>query len=163
MAKNRFFFFPAPPGYGVWRPNNFSTPLKTISAPKNFFSAACFFRRPKPKIVFFGGRLRSNIFRRPSGKTSFFFFFRRRLVMVFGGQITFSTPPKTIRPPKSFFGPKNVFRRLCFFSALRKTAVFGQRALKEQSERPSLHLIIPYRNKTSLGLVFSPTVRLDSQ
>ena len=70
----------------------FSTPPKNLSAPINFF-----FRRPKPKIGFFGGHLRSNIFRRPSGKTSFFFFFRRRLVMVFGGQITFSTP-------KIFFG-----------------------------------------------------------
>ena len=30
-------------------------------------------------------------------------------------------------------------------------------------DQDGLHLIIPYRNKTSLGLVFSPTVRLDSQ
>ena len=32
-------------------------------------------------------------------------------------------------------------------------------------DQDGLHLIalIPYRNKTSLGLVFSPTVRMDSQ
>ena len=78
----------------------FSTPPKKnrpppfFFGPHCFFSAAFFFRRPKPKIGFFGGRLRSNIFRRPSGKTSFFFCFRRRLVMVFGGEIIFSTPKK---------------------------------------------------------------------
>ena len=92
--KTSFFFFSAPPRYGVRRPNNFFDPPKKISAPKCFF-----IRGPKPKIGFFGGRLRSNIFRRPGGKTSFFFFFRRRLVMVFGGQITFSTPPKKFSAP----------------------------------------------------------------
>ena len=35
---------------------------------------------------------------------------------------------------------------------------WGGKTLKD-----GLHLIIPYRNKTSLGLVFSPTARLDSQ
>ena len=39
-----------------------------------FFGGFFFFRRLKPKIGFFGGRLRSNIFRRPSGKTSAFSF-----------------------------------------------------------------------------------------
>ena len=34
---------------------------------------------------------------------------------------------------------------------------------KAERDQDGLHLIIPYRNKTSLGLVFSPTVRLDSQ
>ena len=34
---------------------------------------------------------------------------------------------------------------------------------KVEREQDGLHLIIPYRNKTSLGLVFSPTARLDSQ
>ena len=34
---------------------------------------------------------------------------------------------------------------------------------KVERDKDGLHLIIPYRNKTSLGLVFSPTVRLDSQ
>ena len=60
----------------------FSTPPKKISPPPIFFcpqffflAAFLFFRRPKPKIVFIGGRLRSNIFRRPSGKTSAFYFF----------------------------------------------------------------------------------------
>ena len=33
---------------------------------------------------------------------------------------------------------------------------------KVERDQDGLHLIIPYRNKTSLGLVFSPTVRLDS-
>ena len=34
---------------------------------------------------------------------------------------------------------------------------------KIERDQDGLHLIIPYRNKTSLGLVFSPIVRLDSQ
>ena len=34
---------------------------------------------------------------------------------------------------------------------------------KVERDQDGLHLITPYRNKTSLGLVFSPTVRLDSQ
>ena len=34
---------------------------------------------------------------------------------------------------------------------------------KVERDRDGLHLIIPYRNKTSLGLIFSPAVRLDSQ
>ena len=34
---------------------------------------------------------------------------------------------------------------------------------KVERDQDGLHLIIPYRNKTSLGPVFSPTVRLDSQ
>ena len=100
--KNRFFFFFRRRLVMVFGGQIiFSTPPQKISAPTiffapHFFSAAfLFFRRPKPKIGFFGGRLTSNIFRRPSGKTSFLFlFFRRRLVMVFGGQITFSTPQK---------------------------------------------------------------------
>ena len=32
---------------------------------------------------------------------------------------------------------------------------------KVERDQDGLHLIIPYRNKTSQGLVFSPTVRLD--
>ena len=62
----------------------------------------------RPKVVFFGAQAEKN---------RLFFFIRRRLVMVFGGQITFSIPPKIISVAKFFFG---VF----FFSALRKTAVF---------------------------------------
>ena len=34
---------------------------------------------------------------------------------------------------------------------------------KVERDQDGLHLIIPYRNKTSLGLVFLPTARLDSQ
>ena len=34
---------------------------------------------------------------------------------------------------------------------------------KVERDQHGLHLIIPYRNKTSQGLVFSPTARLDSQ
>ena len=34
---------------------------------------------------------------------------------------------------------------------------------KVERDQDGLHLITPYRNKTSLGFVFSLTVRLDSQ
>ena len=34
---------------------------------------------------------------------------------------------------------------------------------KVERDQDGLHLIVSYRNKTSLRLVFSPTVRLDSQ
>ena len=34
---------------------------------------------------------------------------------------------------------------------------------KVERDQDGLHLIIPYLNKTSLGLVFLTTVRLDSQ
>ena len=34
---------------------------------------------------------------------------------------------------------------------------------KVERDQDGLHLIIPYQNKTSLRLVFSPTVRLHSQ
>ena len=34
---------------------------------------------------------------------------------------------------------------------------------KVDTDQDGLHLIIPYRNKTSVGLVVSPTARLDSQ
>ena len=77
-----FFFFSTPSRNGVRRLNNFFDPPQKNFGPPNFFSPPnfffrrlfLFFRRPKPKIGFFGGRLRSNIFRRPSGKTSGFFF-----------------------------------------------------------------------------------------
>ena len=109
--------------------------------------------RQKPKISFFAGRLRSNIFRRPSGKTSsFFFFFRRRLVMVFGGQITFSTPQKC------FAAPKNISRRLfSFFRRSEKPPFFGAKNQKSafsagvegaiffgaQAEKPLLFFFFP--------------------
>ena len=98
-----FVFFSTPSRNGVRRPNNFFAPPPKNSRPPQFFFAPhffffrrlfCFIGAQNQKIGFFGGRLRSNIFRRPSGKTSAFFFFWRRLVMVFGGQITFSTPQK---------------------------------------------------------------------
>ena len=38
--------------------------------------------------------------------------------------------------------------------------MFGTQS--RERDQDGLHLIIPYRNKTSLGLVFSPTARLDS-
>ena len=107
-----YFIFSAPSRYGVRRPNNFFDPPQKHFGPHIFFSAAFFlFRRPKPKIGFFGGRLRSNIFRKNLG----FFFFRRRLVMVFGGQITFSTPQKYFRRPKpkiGFFGGRRRNKKL---------------------------------------------------
>ena len=53
----------------------------------------------RPKVVFFGAQ---------AEKPRLFFFFRRRLVMVFGGQLTFSTPQKQFRPRK-IFGPPIVF------------------------------------------------------
>ena len=34
---------------------------------------------------------------------------------------------------------------------------------KVETDQDGLHLIIPHRNRISLGLVFSPTARLDSQ
>ena len=40
---------------------------------------------------------------------------------------------------------------------------FLSHACLELKVEDGLHLIIPYRNKTSLGLVFSTTVMLDSQ
>ena len=39
----------------------------------------------------------------------------------------------------------------------------GPRTASIERDQNGLHLITPYQNKTSLGLVFSPTVRVDSQ
>ena len=62
----------------------------------------------RPKVVFFGAQVENLIL----------FFSRRRLVMVFGGQITFSTPPQNnsalkcfFRPPKFFGDPTTFFGR----------------------------------------------------
>ena len=97
-----FFFFSTPSRNGVRRPNNFFDPPQKNFGPPDFFRPPIFFfrrlflffRRPKPKI-FFGGRLRSNIFRRPSGKTSVFFF---------------SAPPRYgVRRPNAFFDPPKIF------------------------------------------------------
>ena len=94
-------------------------------------------RRPlllrRPKAVFFGAQ---------AEKPRLFYFFRRRLVMVFGGQITFRPPPKKIRPPilfrgppKMFFGPTNVLR--VFVRGTVKCARQGPRKMKTP---PSPHI-----------------------
>ena len=129
VEENRFFFiFSAPPRYGVWRRNNFFDPLKkrfrppiNFSAPPKKKSAAFFFRRPKPKIGFFGGRLRSNIFRRLSGKTSAFFFF-------------FSAPPRHgVRRPNNFFDSPKIFCvGIYFFFGAPKNRRFSAPKTKNQ-------------------------------
>ena len=110
-----FFFFSTPSRNGVRRPNNFFDPPQNKNGPPNFFSPPnFFFRRPKPKIGFFGGRLRSNIFRRPSGKTSAFFFF--------------SAPPRyDVRRPNNFFDPPKLFFGgfFLFFRRSKKPPSFG--------------------------------------
>ena len=108
-----FFFFLAPSRYGVRRSNNFFDTPKKISAPTFFFrppiffsAAFLFFRRPKQKIK---NRLfrrapiiGSNIFRRPSRKTSAFSFF--------------SAPPRYgVRRPNNFFDPPKIFLGIFFF------------------------------------------------
>ena len=98
-----FFFFSTPSRNAVRRPNNFFDPPQKNFRPPIFFrspiffsAAFCFFWRLKPKIGFFGGRLRSTIFRRPSGKTSAFFFF--------------SAPPRYgVRRPNNFFDAPKIF------------------------------------------------------
>ena len=86
----------------------------------NYYNRPLLLRRPK--VVFFGAQAEKN---------RLFFFFRRRLNMVFDGQISFSTPPKTFPAPKIFcpqllfffIAPKNrtplLFRRpkVVFFGA----------------------------------------------
>ena len=83
----------------------FSTPPKHFRPPNFFFAPIFFFRRlfffsaPKTKNRLF--RLRSNIFRRPSGKTSVFFF---------------SAPPRYgVRRPNNFFDPPKIFLGDFFF------------------------------------------------
>ena len=84
----------------------FSTPPPKILASPNLFRPPIFvFRRlfcfsaPKTKNRLF--RLRSNIFRRRSGKTSFFFF---------------SAPPRYgVRRPNNFFDPPKIFFGGFFF------------------------------------------------
>ena len=79
-----------------WPPPKTFRPPQILFAPQFLFSAAfLFFRCPKPKSGFFGGRLRSNIFRRPSGKTSAFFFL---------------APPRYgVRRPNNFFDSPKIF------------------------------------------------------
>ena len=94
----------------------------------------------RPKVAFFGAQAEKNRF-----------FFRHRPVMVFGGKITFSTPPKTfsaannfLRPPVFFFGAQNqnseLFRApiiFCgthfFFSAPKTKNRLFRREPKEQN------------------------------
>ena len=100
----------------------------TFLTPQKIFGPHFFLiRGPKPKIGFFGGRLRSNIFRRPSGKTSFFFFF--------------SAPPRYgvrrpnnfFDPPQKVFGPLKIFSAAFFlFSAPKTKNRLFRRAPKEQ-------------------------------
>ena len=71
----------------------------------------------RPKVVFFGAQ--TDFF-------FFFFFFWRRLVMVFDGQITFSTPPKTFSAPKIFFRPQFFFfGGFFFFGAQNQKSAFS--------------------------------------
>ena len=88
----------------------------------------------RPKVVFFGAQAEKN-----------FFFFRGRLVMVFGGQITFSNPPKTFSAPTIFFRPPMFFfRRLfCLFGAQNQKSAFSAGAygailFGAQAEKPRL-------------------------
>ena len=100
--KKRFFFFSAPSRYGVRRPNNFFDPPPKKFGPHNFFSAPdfffrrlfCFFGAQNQKSAFSAGVKGAIFFGAQAEKPRLFFFFRRRFVMVFGGQITFSTPRK---------------------------------------------------------------------
>ena len=105
--KNRFFLFYRRRLVMVFGGEiTFSTPPKLFRpifsvGPQEVFFGAFFFWRPKPKIGFFGGRLRSNIFRRPSGKTSAFFFS--------------ALPRYGVRRPNDFFDPPKIFSGGFFF------------------------------------------------
>ena len=106
--KNRFVFFRRRLVMVFGGQITFSTPPKNISAPTyffrppNFFSAAFFFSAPKTKNRIFRRAPKGQYFSAPKRKNLGFFFFRRRLVMVFGGRITFSTPPKFFQRLFSF-------------------------------------------------------------
>ena len=99
----------------------FSTPPKLFRLPIIFFGGVFFFFffSKKPIVDFFGGRLRSNIFRRPSEKTIFLFSF-------------FSAPPRYgVRQPNDFFDPPKIF---CggpfFFGRSEKPPFFGAKNQK---------------------------------
>ena len=68
-----------------------------------------FFGAKNQKSAFSAGVEGAIFFEAQAEKPRLFFFFRRRLVMVFGGQMAFSTPPKY------FAAPKNISRRLFSF------------------------------------------------
>ena len=84
----------------------------TFSTPKKIVRSFFFFGAPKTVGLCSLGALKS-YFSAPKRKNLVFcFFFRRRLVMVFGGQITLSNPPK------------HFAAALFFFPTLRKPDVF---------------------------------------
>ena len=85
----------------------------------------------RPKVVFFGAQ---------AEKPRFLFLFRRRLVMVFGGQITFSTPQKKNQPRTSacrhitcYFGPRARFINI---KTNKKAAEREGGDLKKKKKRP---------------------------
>ena len=88
--------------------------LKGSRRPRKKVARPLLLRRPQ--VVFFGAQ----------AEKKRFFFSRRRLVMVFGGQITFSTPPKNFRPLQFFSAPH------FFFSAPKTKNRLFRRASKEQ-------------------------------
>ena len=77
--------------------------LKGSRRPRKKVARPLLLRRPQ--VVFFGAQ----------AEKKRFFFSRRRLVMVFGGQITFSTPQKNFRPLQFFFAPHFFFSVAFFF------------------------------------------------
>ena len=86
------------------------------------------FSAPKTENRLFRRAPKEQYFSASKRKNLDFFFFRRRLVMAFGGQIKFSTPPKYFSAAFFFFGaPKN--RR---FSAPKTENRLFRRAPKEQ-------------------------------
>ena len=106
-----------------------------------------------PKVVFFGAQAEKKRF--------FILFYRRRLVMVFGGEITFSTPPKTFSTPPKKFSATNIFFRppIFFFDGFffiwrpkTKNRLF-RRAPKEQ------YFSAPKRRNVGFFLFFSAPPR----
>ena len=90
--------------------------LKGSRRPQKKAARSLLLRRPE--VVFFGAQAEKIVL----------FCFRRRLVMVFGGQVTFRPPQKLFRPPQLFCGPKFFFRRFFVFSAPKtKIGFFGGR------------------------------------
>ena len=71
----------------------FSTPPKMLSALNFFFGGFLVFSAPKTKNRLFRRAPTEVVFSGAQAEKHRVFFFRRRLVMMFGGQITFSTPP----------------------------------------------------------------------
>ena len=86
-------------------------------------------------------------------KIVFILFFRRRLVMMFGGKITFSTLPKTFSATNNFFRHPNCFCRRLFFLRHPKPKIgsFGGRRRSNIFRRSS--------GKTSAFFFFSAPPR----